>query len=131
MLPSWAKSLTTNSIIAGIAINPATKWIIAHSSLRNPNIILILDPNGMLKGGYTYAGIPDYKEYWRNILLGYDSTSSTYSGIIQTRLANNIGYKLFAFSFSSSSSAPSFVWGLNSFYKMGFDDGYSIIFART
>ena len=61
----------------------------------------------------------------------YNSTSSKYTALIQTGLATLPGYKLFAFTFSSSSSAPSFVWGFNSFYKMGFDDGYSIIFAST
>jgi hypothetical protein len=57
MLPVWVKSLTTPSAIYGIAINPATKWIIAHTANRSPNLILILDPNGNLKGAYTYSNI--------------------------------------------------------------------------
>jgi hypothetical protein len=31
MIPYWVKSLTTYSFIYGIAINPAKKWIIAHT----------------------------------------------------------------------------------------------------
>jgi hypothetical protein len=60
MLPKWVKSLTIFwSNIFGIAINPATKWIIAHTTNIIPNIILILDSDGSLKGAYTYAYIPN------------------------------------------------------------------------
>ena len=99
--------------MTGIAINPATKWIIAHSAFTNSNIILILDPDGNLKGAYTYD-IPYYDDkFSRNLLLGYES--STYTALVQTRRASGNGYKLFAFSFNSSSSAPTFLWGFNSF----------------
>jgi hypothetical protein len=77
MLPYWIRSLTTHSNIDGIAINPETKYIIAHSSWASPNFILIIDPDGTLKGAYTYAGIRDYNRFWRNLLLGYDSTTLT------------------------------------------------------
>jgi hypothetical protein len=70
----WVKSLTTYSKIHGIAINPASKWIIAHTAFRSPNLILILDQDGNLKGAYTYADIPNYDKFSRNLLLGYDST---------------------------------------------------------
>ena len=61
MLPLWVKSLTISwSVITGIAIDPVTKWIIAHSVDTSPNIILILDPDGNLKGAYTFAQIQDY-----------------------------------------------------------------------
>jgi fumarylacetoacetate (FAA) hydrolase family protein len=112
MLPVWVKSLTTSSNIFGIAINPATKWIIAHTANRSPNIILILDSDGNLKGAYTYANIPSYDRFSRNLLLGYDS--STYNALVQTSLSSGNGYKLFAFTFSSSSSTPTFKWGFNS-----------------
>jgi hypothetical protein len=115
--------------VYGIAINPATKWIIAHSSWANPNIILILDPNGILKGAYTYAEIPNYHKFWRNLLLGYDSLTLTYTALIQTKLSSNLGYKLFSFTLSSSSSAPTFKWGFNSFFKTINDIGFSIIFS--
>jgi hypothetical protein len=58
MMPNWVKSLTTESNIKGIAINPETKWIIGHTAFATPNIILILDPSGNLKGAYTYAENP-------------------------------------------------------------------------
>ena len=104
----WVKSLTTWSYIPGIAINPATKWIIAHTGNRFPNLILILDPDGNLKGSYTYSGIPYYYDrFLRNLLLGYDSATSTYTALVQTYVSTN-GYKLFAFTFSSSSSTPTF-----------------------
>ena len=112
MLPVWVKSLTTSSHIYGIAINPASKWIIAHTAYRSPNLILILDPDGNLKGAYTYSGIPDYDRFSRNLLLGYES--STYTALVQTYVSTNV-YKLFAFTFSSSSSTPTFLWGFNSF----------------
>jgi hypothetical protein len=49
MLPQWLKSLTPmRSTILGIALNPATKWIIAHSAVANTNFMLILDPDGNL-----------------------------------------------------------------------------------
>ena len=82
MLPKWVKSLSTWSFMTGIAINPETKWIIAHSYDATSNIILIVDPNGDLKGAYTYANIPDYDRYSRNLLLGYES--STYYALVQT-----------------------------------------------
>jgi hypothetical protein len=75
MLPVWVKSLTTWSGIYGVAINPETKWIIAHTCCGSPNLILILDSDGNLKGAYTYAGIPNYNIFWRNLLLGYDSAT--------------------------------------------------------
>jgi hypothetical protein len=112
MLPVWVKSLTTWSYIYGIAINPATKWIIAHTAYRSPNIILILDSDGNLKGAYSYTGIPDYDYLSRNLLLGYESL--TYTALVQTKVSSNV-YKLFAFTFSSSGSAPTFKWGFNSF----------------
>jgi hypothetical protein len=112
MLPKWVKSLTTWSGINGIAINPATKWIIAHTANRSPNIILILDSDGNLKGAYTYADIPHYDKFSRNLLLGYES--STYTALVQTYVSNNV-YKLFAFTFSSFSSTLTFLWGFNSF----------------
>jgi hypothetical protein len=112
-------------------LNPATKWIIAHLGFVSPYYLLILDPNGNLKGIYSYAGIPNYHNNWRNLLMGYDSTISTFTTLVQTRLASNIGFKLFAFTFSSSNSAPTFLWGFNSFYKTGSDIGFSIIFAST
>jgi hypothetical protein len=115
MLPVWVKSLTTNSVISGIAINPASKWIIAHTYFRSPNLILILDSDGNLKGAYSYTGIPDYDRFWRNLLLGYDSATSTYTALLQTSLSSGSGYKLFAFTFSSSGPATTFLWGFNSF----------------
>ena len=116
MMPQWVKSLTTYSSIRGIAINPATKWIIAHTALISPNILMIFDPNGNLKGAYTYADYPDYDIKWRNLLLGYDSATSTYTALIQSSLTSNLGYKLFSFTFSTSNSAPLFLWGFKSFY---------------
>jgi hypothetical protein len=113
MLPKWVKSLTTGSSIFGIAINPETKWIIAHTGDRSPNLILILDSDGNLKGAYTHADIPNYDNFSRNLLLGYES--STYTALVQNRLSSYLGYKLFAFTFSSSSSIPTFKWGFNSF----------------
>jgi hypothetical protein len=107
MLPKWVKSLTTLSAIFGIAINPATKWIIAHTYGGNPTQILILDPDGNLKGAYTFTDIPRvYDRLSRNLLLGYDSTS-IYTALLQTYVNTNV-YKLFAFTFSSSSSTPTF-----------------------
>jgi hypothetical protein len=52
MIPKWVKSLTVDSMIKGIAINPETKWIIAHTANTYPNIIVILDPYANLKGAY-------------------------------------------------------------------------------
>ena len=114
MLPSWVKSLALQSVVHGIALNPATKWIIAHTGYVAPYFLLILDSDGNLKGAYTYADIPDYNIYWRNLLLGHDSSSSAYTALVQT--ASIMGSRLFAFSFSSSNPAPSFMWGFNSFY---------------
>ena len=131
MMPQWVKSLTTYSSIKGIAINPATKWIIAHTAFISPNIMMIFDPNGNLKGAYTYADSSHYDIKWRNLLLGYDSATSTYTAIIQSRLSSSRGYKLFSFTFSSSNSAPVFLWGFNSFYKTFADIGFSIIFASS
>jgi hypothetical protein len=87
MLPVWVKSLQAilSSGIYGIAINPATKWIIAHSGWNVPYYILILDPVGNLKGAYTYANIPDYDKFSRNLLLGY--ISSSYTALVQTRVS--------------------------------------------
>jgi hypothetical protein len=68
---------------------------------------------------------------WRNLLLGYDSITSTYTAVAQTALPSNNGYKLFAFNFGSSNSAPIFKWGFKSFYKTSNDVGFSIIFSRT
>jgi hypothetical protein len=48
----------TDSKIYGIAINPTKKWIIAHSGRGSPYYLLIIDPNGNLKGAYTYVGSP-------------------------------------------------------------------------
>ena len=59
MLPYWIRSLTTRSNIDGIAINPETKYIIAHSGGTSP-YLLILDTNGNLKGAYTYADTQNY-----------------------------------------------------------------------
>jgi hypothetical protein len=113
MLPLWIKSLTTsNSDVYGIAINPATKWIIAHSGYSAPYYLLILDSDGNLKGAYTYANIPNYDTISRNLLLGYES--STYTALVQTYVSSNV-YKLIAFTFSSSISTPTFLWGFNSF----------------
>jgi hypothetical protein len=84
MLPKWVKSLTTtsNCSIYGIAINPETKWILAHSGWEPPYYLLILDINGNLKGAYTYAA--DYNYLSRNLLLGYDSATSTYTALVQS-----------------------------------------------
>ena len=61
MLPSWVKSLTLQSVVHGIALNPATKWIIAHTGWVSPYYLLILDSDGNLKGAYTYKESPsDY-----------------------------------------------------------------------
>jgi hypothetical protein len=68
---------------------------------------------------------------WRNLLLGYDSTDSTYTTLVQTTLGSGNGYKLFAFAFSSSNSAPKFKWGFNSFYKTADDIGFSVIFSSN
>jgi hypothetical protein len=92
--------------------------------LANPNIILILDPTGILKGAYTYAGIQGYNIYSRNLLLGYDTATITYTALVQTTLSSGNGYKLFAFTFPSSSSAPVFKWGFDSFYKTSADRGF-------
>ena len=115
MLPKWVKSLTTDSSIHGIAINPETKWVIAHSSLLGPNFIMILDQEGNLKAAYTYSNIPKYNLNMRNLLLGFNYTSS-YTAIVQTSNFDDPNiYKLFAFSFSSSSNYdPKFKWGFNS-----------------
>ena len=64
MLPLWVKSLTYRAGIYGLAINPGTNWIIAHTSWASPNIILVLDPNGLLKGAYTFAGITNYHHFF-------------------------------------------------------------------
>jgi hypothetical protein len=63
MLPLWVKSLSTTAdcSINGIAINRATKWMIAHSGWNAPYYLLILDSYGNFKGAFTYANIPDYK----------------------------------------------------------------------
>ena len=76
---------------------------------------MILDTDGNLKGAYTYVDIPYYEKYWRNLLLGFNSTTSLYTALVQTKLASGNGYKLFAFTFGSSSSAHTFSWGFNSF----------------
>jgi hypothetical protein len=77
MLPKWVKSLTiSRSNILGIAIDPATKWIIAHSGWDAPYYLFVLDSEGNLKGAYSYADIPDFDYNSRNLLLGYDSTST-------------------------------------------------------
>jgi hypothetical protein len=99
--------------------------------LVSPYYLLILDPNGNLKGSYTYAGIPNYNVYWRNLLLGYNSIISTFTAIVQTTLSSNNGFKLFAFTFTSTNSAPTFLWGFNSYYKTNADKGFSIIFSST
>jgi hypothetical protein len=118
MLPKWVRSLTTTSYcsIHGIAINPETKWIIAHSGWDPPYYLLILDINGNLKGAYTYANnygnIPDYDRFSRNLLLGYDSATSTYTALVQSSFASG---SVIAFTFSSSSSTPTFKWGFNYF----------------
>jgi hypothetical protein len=113
MLPLWVKSLTTSdSDVYGLAINPATKWIIAHSGYSAPYYLLILDPDGNLKGAFTYLNIQNYDRFSRNLLLGYES--STYTALVQTKVSTHV-YKLFAFTFSSSSPAPTFLWGFNSF----------------
>jgi hypothetical protein len=112
MLPKWVKSLTTtsNCSIYGIAINPETKWIFAHSGWDPPYYLMILDINGNLKGAYTYAA--DYNYLSRNLLLGYDSASLTYTALVQSSFASG---SVFAFTFSSSSSTPTFKWVFNSF----------------
>jgi hypothetical protein len=114
MLPKWVRSLTTtsNCSIYGIAINPETKWIIAHSGWEAPFYLLILDINGNLKGAFTYGVIQDYDRLWRNILLGYDSATSTYTALVQSSFAYG---SIFSFTFSSSSSTPTFKWGFNYF----------------
>jgi hypothetical protein len=96
---------------------------------------LILDTDGNLKGAYTYAEIPNYDRFWRNLLLGYDSATSTYTALVQTSVSYNV-YKLFAFTFSSSSSIPTFLWGFNSVDYSSVDysnaaTGFSIMFAST
>jgi hypothetical protein len=61
MLPVWVKSFSIYSSITGIAINPATKWIIAHTGgMPSPYIILIVDPFGHLKGAYSYVSAREY-----------------------------------------------------------------------
>ena len=61
MLPSWVKSLPSYSSITGIAINPETNWIIAHTGgMKNEFVVLILDIFGDLKGAYKYDNAPDY-----------------------------------------------------------------------
>ena len=107
MLPQWVRTLpTVSSAIHGIAINPATKWIIAYAHWISK--ILILNPLGELKGAYTYADTGYYDVMMRNLLLGYDQATSTYTALIQTE-SNSFG-----FTFSSSNSAPSFLWGFKS-----------------
>jgi hypothetical protein len=59
-----------------------TKWIIAHTGYDPPYYLMILDPDGNLKGAYTYVDSPDYKNFWRNLLLGYDSVTSTYTALV-------------------------------------------------
>jgi hypothetical protein len=46
-------------------------------------MILILDPNGILKGAHTYAEITNYNKFWRNLLLGYYSATSTFIALVQ------------------------------------------------
>ena len=58
MLQKWAKSLTTESSVNGVAINPLTYFIIAHTTGAASTYILILDSLGSLKGAYTYEGSP-------------------------------------------------------------------------
>ena len=59
MMPQWGKTFSTYGSIFGIAINPATKWIIAHTGgMELSHAILILDPDGNLKGTYTYFNAP-------------------------------------------------------------------------
>ena len=74
----------------------------------SPKNILILDPFGNLKGVFTYAESTYYTIMTRNLLLGYDSTTSTYIALIQSNFAYGNGFKLFGFTFSSSNPAPSF-----------------------
>ena len=92
---------------------------------------MIFDPDGTLKGAYTYAENQGYNYYWRNLLLGYDSATSTYTALIQSTRSSSLGYKLFGFTFSSLSSAPTFLWGFKSSYKTNADIGFSIIFSST
>jgi hypothetical protein len=76
--------------------------------------LLILEPNGNLKGAYTYADPPDiYDSISRNLILWYESP--TYTAMVQTRQPSNNGYKLFSFTFTSSSSTPTFLWAFKSF----------------
>ena len=85
MMPYWVKSLSTFSAIFGISINPAKKWIIAHTWwISSPYYLLILDRDGNLKGAYTYIGASTYNPKFRNLLLGYESTISTFTALIQT-----------------------------------------------
>ena len=125
MLPQWVRTLPTGSAIHGIAINPATKWIIAYAHNFNPDKILILNPLGELKGAYSNADPAYYDVMMRNLLLGYDTATSTYTALIQTR-SNSFG-----FTFSSSNSAPSFKWGFKSLITNPGFLGFSIMFAST
>jgi hypothetical protein len=67
----------------------------------------------------------------RNIILGYDSATSTFTALVQAGMLSGNGYKLFGFTFSSLNSAPTLLWGFNSFYKTAADIGFSIIFSST
>jgi hypothetical protein len=82
MMPSWVKSFSSYGSINGIAINPETNWIIAHTGASLSDIVLILDAYGNLKGAYTYNNAPEYEYMSRNILLGFDTKTSTYSALI-------------------------------------------------
>ena len=115
MFQKWVKSLTAESSVNGVAINPLTYMIIAHTTGATSTYILILDSFGSLKGAYTYAGPPAiYDSMTRNLLLGYKSSTLTYTALVQTALLSRNGYKLFAFTFSSVSSTPTFLWGFDS-----------------
>jgi hypothetical protein len=75
--------------------------IMAHTGLNSPYFLLILGPAGNLKGVYTYGVTPKYHWMWRNLLLGYDSSTSTYTALIQITLDSGNGFKVFSFTFSS------------------------------
>jgi hypothetical protein len=59
MKPQWVKSLTIQSSIKGISINPTTKYIIAHSGGTSPYLV-ILSIDGNVKGAYTYEDAQNY-----------------------------------------------------------------------
>jgi hypothetical protein len=48
--------------------------IIAHAGWNTPNIILILDSFGYLKGAYTYSD-SFFSTKGGNLLLGYEATT--------------------------------------------------------